>query len=93
MNKMEIVKQIIRRVESSKVLDYHIWTIGMTDSPDKRLEQLAAEGNNLEKWGQWPADSLHDAEAIRHYFVDYLGMKDADFRSSGSSNGVFVFIF
>ncbi len=93
MNKMEIVKQIIRRVESSKVLDYHIWTIGITDSPDKRLEQLAAEGNNLEKWVQWPADSLQDAEAIRHYFVDYLGMKDADFRNYESKNEVSVFIF
>lgn len=93
MNKMEIVKQIIRRVETSKVVDYHIWTIGMTDSPEKRLEQLATEGNNLEKWGQWPADSLHDAEAIRHYFVDYLGMKDADFRNYESRNEVSVFIF
>ncbi|HQQ46852.1 MAG TPA: hypothetical protein PK747_05510 [Acidobacteriota bacterium] len=93
MNKIEIVKQIIRRVEASKVLDYHIWTIGMTDSPEKRLEQLAAEGNNLEKWEHWPADSLHDAEAIRHYFVDYLGMKDADFRNYESRNEVSVFIF
>lgn len=93
MNKMEIVKQIIKRVESSKVLDYHIWTIGMTDSPEKRRTLLAAEGSHVDKWEQWPADSLHDAEAIRHYLVDYLGMKDADSRHCNPKDGLFIFIF
>jgi hypothetical protein len=64
---------------------YSIWTIGVTDDPERRKE----EHNNPRFWSHWPADSEAVARRVEKHFLD-KGMKGAP-GGGGSADYVYVF--
>lgn len=85
MQKSDITSAIVDRVMSAKKKDYSIWTIGVTDEPDRRKTQH----DNPKHWKQWNADSEDDARSIEKHFVE-KGMK-GDTGGGGSADYVYIF--
>jgi len=76
------IKAAIERIVS----DYSIWTIGVTDNPDRRR----IEHDNPSVWGHWDADTERAAKNIETYFVG-KGMK-GDVGGGGRADYVYIFI-
>lgn len=85
MKESEIKKAIERRVQSAKTKKYSIWTIGVTDDPDRRK----TEHNNPKYWMQWRADTEATARNVEKYFLA-KGMK-GDIGGGKSPNYVYIF--
>ncbi len=64
---------------------YSLWTIGVTDDPDKRKE----EHGNPKHWHQWDADTEQEARNVESYFIK-KGMKGG---SGGLGSADYVYIF
>ncbi|MBA7579355.1 hypothetical protein ES708_21225 [subsurface metagenome] len=64
---------------------YSLWTIGVTDDPNKRKE----EHGNPKYWHQWDADSEQQARNVESYFMD-KGMKGG---TGGLGSADYVYIF
>lgn len=77
--------EIIREIEG-KVTHYSVWTIGITDDPNRRR----AEHGNPQTWYHWNAVSESSARRIEKYFLD-KGMKGAP-GGGISPNYVYIFI-
>jgi hypothetical protein len=93
MDKESIKQAIIDRVESSKTVDYSVWTIGLTHDPAERKKQHQDDGKSTEYWEQWTADSLSDAEEIESYFINTKGMKGGTGGNLSARKTVYVYIF
>lgn len=76
---------IEKRVKSTKSEKYSIWTIGITDDPDRRK----SEHGNPKYWMQWNADSETIARNVEKYFLN-KGMKGA---GGGGGTADYVYIF
>jgi hypothetical protein len=75
----------IKKAIEEKVKHYSVWTIGVTDDPDRRRE----EHDNPAVWYQWDADSEQVARNVEAYFID-KGMKGG---SGGGGGADYVYIF
>jgi len=80
MKKQEIIDEIEKHVK-----DYEVWTIGITDDPDRRK----GEHDNPTVWYHWKADTEKIARDVEKHFLD-LGMKGA---TGGGENPNYVYIF
>ncbi len=85
MKKSEIIEAIDKRVMKAKKKDYSIWTIGITNNPERRKE----EHENPKYWMDWKADGEQDTRSIEKHFLD-KGMKGD---TGGGENPTFVYIF
>lgn len=68
---------------------YSHWTIGVTNSLNRRKGEHADDGKNVDYWRGWPADTERIARAIEKRFTD-LGMDGA---TGGGANPAYVYIF
>jgi hypothetical protein len=93
MDKKSIKQEIIERVESSKTVDYSVWTIGLTHDPAERNEQHEADGKSTKYWKQWVADSLSDAQDIESFFINTKGMKGGTGGVLSALKTVYLYIF
>ena len=82
MNRQLITQAITDRVESAKLADYSLWTIGLTHFPDGRKKQR-----------QWIADSFSDAQGIESFFINEKGMKSGITEDFNDHKTVYVYIF
>ena len=69
----------------AKVGTYSIWTIGVTDDPDRRR----TEHGNPSMWQQWDADTEQMARNVEAYFIE-KGTK-GDTGGGGSADYVYIF--
>lgn len=69
--------------------DYKIYTIGITDDPDRRKSEHENDGKNVKFWKQWEADSETVARNVEKYFLD-KGMKGG---TGGDTRGKHVYVF
>ncbi len=93
MDKRTIQQAITNRVETSKVANYSLWTIGLTHDPDERKEQHEADGKVTQYWQHWIADSLSDAQNIESFFINQKGMKGGTGGDLNARKIVYVYIF
>lgn len=49
---------------------YGVWTIGVTDDPARRKDELQAEGRDMALWQHWKADSEAEARRVEKHFLD-----------------------
>ncbi len=89
MKDKEIVAAIEDRVMSAKTKDYSIWTIGITDDPDRRKSEHESDGENTKHWKQWRADTAAIARDVEKHLID-KGMKGGP-GGRGSPNYVYIF--
>jgi len=85
MQKSTVIADIDQRVMRAKTKDYGIWTIGITNDPERRK----GEHDNPKYWQHWDADSESDARDIEKHFLD-KGMKGD---TGGGMNPDYVYIF
>lgn len=64
---------------------YSIWTIGVTDDPNRRRTEHGKPG----AWLQWDADTETDARNVEKHFLD-KGLKGG---GGGSGRADYVYIF
>ena len=70
----------------------HLWTIGITNDPERRKKEHTQDGKDTKYWEMWKADSKNVAETVESHFID-KGMKGG---SGGNVDGVqtvYVYIF
>lgn len=89
MRESEIIDAIETRVKSSRVVDYSSWTIGITDDPDRRRKEHADEGDNVQYWMHWKAESEAIARRVEKLFLG-KGMKGG---TGGGDNPIYVYIY
>lgn len=75
----------IKSAIEARVISYSLWTIGVTDDPDRRKR----EHGNPSAWYQWDADSEQVARNVEAYFVE-KGMK-GDTGGGGGADYVYIF--
>lgn len=85
MNKSKIIESIDGTVKRYKPVKYSVWTIGITDNPDRRK----GEHGNPKDWKQWKADTEDIARAVEKHFLD-KGMKGG---GGGGESPNYVYIF
>ena len=81
MNRQSITQAIMDRVESAKLADYSLWTIGLTHFTAERKKQR-----------QWIADSFSDAQSIESFFINQKGMKGGTTEDLNDHKTVYVYI-
>ena len=89
MEKSEIIRAIEESVNSTKSKNYSIWTIGITNDPERRKNEHEANGHNTKFWKYWKAESETDAREIEKHFQG-KGMKGG---GGGGENPTYVYIF
>ncbi len=67
---------------------YSIWTIGVTDDPERRKTEHT-ENDDTKYWKQWDADSETAARNVEKHFLD-KGMKGG---GGGGGSADYVYIF
>ena len=77
--------EILSAIEQIVGKKYSIWTIGITDDPDRRR----IEHDNPKFWHQWRADTETIARNVEKYFLD-KGMKVSP---GGGESPNYVYIF
>ena len=75
----------IKSAIAYEVSNYSVWTIGITDDPERRKK----EHNNPVPWYHWRADTEAIARRVEKYFLD-KGMKGA---GGGGESPNYVYIF
>jgi len=86
MQELEIVQEIEQKVGKT---DYKIWTIGITDDPERRKSEHNSEGENTTYWKDWKADTETIARNIEKHFLD-KGMKG---KTGGGEHPTYVYVF
>lgn len=82
----EIVKAIDSKVSST---GYSIWTIGVTDDPDKRKEEYKYNNESVTYWKEWKTDSEKVGRDVEKHFLD-LKMKGG---TGGGGKAGYVYVF
>jgi hypothetical protein len=93
MKKKDIISAIVKRVESSRTVEYSTWRIGLTHDPDERKQEHRNKGRNTDFWQQWRADSLSDAEQVETHFISEKGMEGGTGGELDARKTVYVYIF
>ena len=78
-------QEIKAKIEGYVSSNYSIWTIGVTDNPERRK----GEHGNPQYWHQWDAATEAIARRIETYFID-KGCKGG---GGGLGNANYVYIF
>lgn len=81
------IKDAIERKRGSS--SYNVWSIGITNDPERRRAEHNAEGRNTQYWSHWSADSETIARSVERYFLD-KGMKGG---GGGGLNPRWVYVF
>jgi hypothetical protein len=68
---------------------YAIWTIGITNDPERRKNEHKSEGKNVTHWSHWYADSESIARRVEDHFLN-KGMKGG---GGGGENPRYVYVF
>ena len=69
--------------------DYSIWTIGITDDPDRRKSEHENDRKSVKFWRYWKADNETVARNVEKHFLDE-GMRGGE---GGDTSGNYVYIF
>jgi len=85
MRESEIVEAIEKRVRGSKKFDYSIWTIGITNDPERRK----TEHGDPTYWIAWKADTETNARNVESHFLE-KGMKGG---AGGGEHPTHVYVF
>lgn len=88
VSESQMKSEIERRVMSAEKKDYSIWTIGVTDDPNRRKEEHGRD-HGTKYWMQWKADNETAARNVEKYFRD-KGMKGG---TGGLGTADYVYIF
>ncbi|MCJ7506152.1 hypothetical protein MUP05_06765 [Candidatus Bathyarchaeota archaeon] len=80
--------EIIQAIEA-KTKQYAIWTIGITDDPERRRAEHNSANDDTTFWVHWKADTETIARNVEKYFLD-KGMKGS---TGGGERPVYVYIF
>lgn len=86
MSYNEIVDGINLKIGSTS---YSIWTVGVTDDPDKRKQEHHNDGENVTYWTQWRTDTEKVGRDVEKHFLD-LGMKGG---TGGGGRAGYVYVF
>ena len=86
MNEAQLKSAIERKRGSTS---YSIWTIGITNDPERRKNEHENEGRNVTHWSHWSADSESIARKVETHFLD-KGMKGG---GGGGENPRYVYVF
>jgi len=86
MNESEIISAIEQKKGTTQ---YSIWTVGITDNPERRKGEHETAGENVTHWKDWKADTEAIARSVEAYFLD-KGMKGA---TGGGDRPTYVYIF
>ena len=98
MNAQAIADEIDKKVESVSITNkpnltlsekYVYWTIGITNSLERRKKEHEYNNKNVTHWRGWPADTEDIARTVENHFLKY-GMKGGD---GGGTNPTYVYIF
>ncbi len=74
-------------------MSYSLWKIGLTNNPEERRKHLrVAEVQNVDRWAEWPANSMSDAEDIELYFLE-KGMNGNPTRDLSRYKAAYVYIY
>ena len=88
--KSGIVSAIISKVGDTQL---SAWRIGLThDLAERKKYWKDTEGQDVDYWVGWKADSLSDAQAIEAGFID-KGMKGGVEGDLSAQKTVYVYIF
>ena len=72
---------------------YTDWRIGLTHDPEENKRNLKfREGRNIDRWSDWQANSLGEAEEVAGHFTE-KGMNSASDGNLSRFKPVFVYIF
>jgi len=86
MQESEIRLAIEQKVGST---DYKIWTIGITDDPERRKTEHDAKGESTTYWKDWKADTETIARNVETLFLS-RGMKGG---TGGGDHPTYVYVF
>jgi hypothetical protein len=89
MKESEMIQAIEKRVMSAETKKYSIWTIGITDDPERRRAEHDNAHDNTKYWMHWKADTETIARNVEKYFLD-KGMKGS---TGGGEHPIYVYIF
>ncbi|MCK5633346.1 hypothetical protein KAH94_06330, partial [bacterium] len=67
MQKTEIIKEIENRVNRTEGKKYSIWTVGITNNPERRKGEHD-DKKSIKYWRDWKANSESDAREIEKHF-------------------------
>ena len=74
-------------------MSYSLWKIGLTNNPEERRKRLrVAEVQNVDRWAEWQANSMSDAEDIELYFLE-KGMSGNPTRDLSRYKAAYVYIY
>lgn len=80
--------EIEHRVSSANTKNYAIWTIGVTDDPDRRKDEHGKD-HDVKYWMLWKADNETAARNVEAYFIN-KGMKGG---TGGHGTADYVYVF
>jgi hypothetical protein len=86
MNESELETAILIELGIS---DFKLWTIGITEDPQRLKGELEAAGKDVKHWRYWKADSEAVARSVEAYFLD-KGMKGG---TSDGDHPAHVYVF
>ncbi len=86
MTKNQIISEIKYIVDFTS---YSIWTIGITDDPERRQSEYSSAGRYVTHWKHWKTDSENIGREVEKYFLS-LGMK-GDTGGGGMAGYVYIF--
>lgn len=86
MQESAIIRAIEQKIGST---DIKIWTIGVTDDPQRRKAEHDANGESTTHWTDWKADTETIARNVEKYFLD-KGMKGG---TGGGEHPIYVYVF
>lgn len=86
MNEDQLKSAIERKKGSTS---YSIWTIGITNDPERRKNEHKNEGKDVRYWSHWTADSESIARKVEQHFLG-KGMKGG---GGGGENPRYVYVF
>jgi len=86
MQQSEIMAAIEQKVGNTK---YDIWTVGITDDPQRRRTEHDGKGDNTKYWKDWGADTETIAKDVEKYFL----AKGMNGGPGGSEHPSHVYVF
>lgn len=89
MQESEIIEVIRQKVGST---DCNIWTIGITDDPERRKADLDRQDENTKHWKDWKADTETIARNVEKHFLD-KGMNVGTGGADATIAPTFVYVF
>lgn len=69
--------------------DYSIWTIGITDDPNRRKSEHENDDKSVKYWKHWKADNETVARNVEKHFLD----KKMKGGGGGDTSGNYVYVF